>query len=222
MRISAHKISVGFTLIEMMVALTLSAITLSTVLIVGVALQRSFAATEAYSMSEGDQLRVEDYIALDCRRSSNAVVDNGSWTLSGGIYSWVSNPSGAQTLILTVPSYYDGSGNSVGPRLVPSGTSMVAQWGTGATTQISYYKSGNNFIRQVGTNPTQCAGGATWTNCAKIIATNVNNFTVLDSDMTTTVRCSITFLPTFTTSDSTTAATTVYANTFLRNPAARH
>jgi hypothetical protein len=222
MRISTHKIFLGFTIIEMMVGLTLSGIILSAVVIAGVALQRSFAAVEAYSISEGDQLRVQDYIAMDCRRSTNATVANGSWVLSGGTYSWVTDPSGPVTLTLTVPNYYDGSGNNVAPSFTPSGSSFAVKYGTGATTQISYYKSGNSFIRQVGTNPTLCTSGTAWTNCAKVIASNVNSFTVLPSDMTTTVRVSITFTPQFTTSDSASASTTVYANTFLRNPAARH
>jgi hypothetical protein len=222
MRISTNRISPGFTIVEMIVGMACASIIMAAVLTASVALQRSFAAVEAYSTSEGDQLRVEDYIAMDCRRSTNATVANGSWTLSGGVYSWVANASGALTLILTVPSYYDGSGNTVAPSFTPSGSTFNVQYGGGATTQVSYYKSGTSFIRQVGTNPTQCSSGATWTNCAKIIASNVDSFTVLPSDMTTTVRCSVTFLPTFTTNDTTSAATTVYANTFLRNPAARH
>ena len=202
----------------MLVGIACSSLILAAVLTAGVALQRSFAATEAYSVAEGDQLRVQDYIAMDCRRAINATVDTGSWVSSGGIYSWVSDPAGPVTLILTVPAYYNGTGNAQAPSF---GGGSAIQYGNGATTTISYYTSGTSFMRQVGTTPTQCAKGAVWTNCSKAIATNVNAFTVAPTDLTTTVSCSITFSPRFTTSNPRIEGTTVYANTFLRNAAAR-
>jgi type II secretory pathway component PulJ len=219
MKISLMKIFAGFTLIEMMLSVACSSLILAAVITAGVALQRSFAAVEAYSISEGDQLRVQDYIAMDCRRAIDATVDNGAWTNSGGTYSWVSNPSGPVTLMLTVPSYYDGSGNVQAPSFAAS---SAVQYGTGGTTTISYYMSGSNFTRQVGTNPTQCGTGVAWTNCSKAIATNVNSFSVTPTDLTTTVRCSVTFAPRFTNTNPGVAGTTVYANTFLRNAVARH
>ncbi|MBA3351078.1 MAG: hypothetical protein H0U23_01400 [Blastocatellia bacterium] len=117
----------GFSLVEQMVSLTCGLIVLAAVLIAGVALQRSFAAVEGYSTAEGDQLRVQDYIAMDCRRAVGGVV-------------------ASNTLTLSIPTYYDpGSKNPVDPQH-PTGGSI--QYGTG-TVPISYYRSGSNFIRQV-------------------------------------------------------------------------
>jgi type II secretory pathway component PulJ len=219
MKIWTKQSSAGFTLVEMMVSLGCASIIFAAVLTAGVALQRSFAAVEAFSMSEGDQLRVQDYIAMDCRRATNVTVDNGAWANSGGTWSWVSNPSGALTLIFTIPSYYDASGNVQAPSFTAGG---AIQYGTGGTTQISYYQSGTSFMRQIGTNATQCSTGAAWTNCARAIATNVNSFAVTAADLTTTVRCSITFSPKFTNPDTNANSTIVYANTFLRNATSRH
>ena len=218
MKIPTKRSLAAFTLVEMLVSVACSSIILAAVVTAGVALQRSFAAVEAYSISEGDQLRVQDYIAMDCRRATTALVDAGAWTNSGGTWSWVSNPSGTATLILTLPSYYDDSGNAQAPNFT---SSAALQYGTGGTTKISYYQSGTSFMRQVGTNATQCLAGAAWTNCSKAIATNVNSFTVTPTDLTSTVRCSVTFLPRFTNTNPGVTGTTVYANTFLRNAVAR-
>lgn len=228
---SKDKTWLGFTLVEMMMSVGCGSIVLAAVVAGGVSLQRSFAAVEGYSISEGDQLRVQDYIAMDCRRAvwgsvsglsgNTPAVDNGSW-VSG---SWVHNSSGPLTLILTVPNYYDSNGNPQAPQY----NSGVIQYG-GGTTPISYYQSGTSFMRQVGTSSSQCSTGSSWTNCAKRIATNIYNFNVTPPSQqiinNDTVTYSITFSPTFTTNPyaSTNAnvqATTVYANTFLRNPDAR-
>jgi hypothetical protein len=229
MKTPAKKTFAAFTLVEVLLSVACSSIILAAVITAGVALQRSFAAVEGYSIAEGDQLRVQDYIAMDCRRavsgnvtglsSNTPAVDNGSWVNIGGIGTWVHNTSGPVTLILSLPGYYDGSGNVQAPGF---NASAAIQYGSGNTTTISYYMSGTSFMRQVGTNPTQCAAGAAWNNCAKAIATNVNSFTVTPSDLTTTVRCTITFAPRFTNTNPGVAGTTVYANTFLRNAAARH
>jgi type II secretory pathway component PulJ len=219
MKMPAKKTFAAFTLVEVLLSVACSSIVLAAVITAGVALQRSFAAVEGYSIAEGDQLRVQDYIGMDCRRAIGATVDNGSWTNSGGTWSWTSNASGPATLMLTLPGYYDASGNVQAPSF---NASAAIQYGSGSNTTISYYMSGTSFMRQVGTNPTQCAVGAAWNNCSKAIATNVNSFTVTPSDLTTTVRCTVTFAPRFTNTNPGVAGTTVYANTFLRNAAARH
>ena len=183
---SGHQ-SGGFTLAEQMVSLSCGLILLATVLTAGVALQRSFAAVEGYSVAEGDQLRVQDYIAMDCRRAVGGAVANN-------------------TLTLTIPTYYDANNNPVDPTH-PAGGSI--QYGAG-TIPISYYQSGTRFIRQV--NGVESA-----------IATNVDSFTVTPQDLTSSVTCSVTFAPRFTTlaNPGPINGTTVFSNTFLRNAVAR-
>jgi Tfp pilus assembly protein PilW len=209
MKLLRNNARLGLTLIELMISTACSSLLLTAVISAGVALQRSFAAVEGYSLAEGDQLRVQDYIAMDCRRAVSATRDNGSWTYASNTWSWVSNPSGAATLILTVPNYYDVNGNSVDPSYNANGQ---IQYG-GATTTISYYKSGSNFMRQIGLDPTK----------ATPIATNVASFTVNEQDLTSRVTCSITFSPRFVylPGPGPINGTTVYSNTFLRNAVAR-
>jgi Tfp pilus assembly protein PilW len=209
MKLLRNNAQVGLTLVELMVTAACTSLMLTAVISAGVALQRSFAAVEGYSLAEGDQLRVQDYIAMDCRRAVSATRDNGSWTYASNSWSWVSDPSGAATLILAVPNYYDVNGDPVDPSYNANG---AIQYG-GATTTISYYKSGSNFMRQIGPDSTQ----------AKPIATNVASFTVTDQDLTSRVTCSITFSPRFVylPGPGPINGTTVYSNTFLRNAVAR-
>jgi Tfp pilus assembly protein PilW len=194
MKIFGKKLLCGFTLLEMLMSMGCGSLILATVVTAGVALQRSFAAVEGYSMSEGDQLRVLDYIAMDCRRALSATVS--------GI---------PPILTLTVPAYYDSNGNAVTPTF---NSTWGIQYGTGSTVTITYYQIGNNFVRSV-------TVGSTTTTAA--IATNVSTFAVTPQDLTSTVSCSITFSPRFTylPGPGPVAGTTVFCNTFLRNAAAR-
>src|SRR5690349_13548958 len=80
---------VAFTLIEMLMSMAGSSLVLTALVVGGVGLMRSFAAVEAYSFSDGDQLRVSDYIALDVRRAVTASVDANN------------------VLTITIPNYYD-------------------------------------------------------------------------------------------------------------------
>lgn len=228
----------AFTLVETITALACGTIVLAALLAMSISLQRSFAAVEGYSIAEGDQLRVQDYIAMDCRRATGGTlgalttpaVDNGSW-VSG---SWVHNSSGPVTLLVLVPNYYDLTGNppSGNPQAPYFDANGKIQYGNAGTTQISYYQSGSNFMRQVGTSSTVCTPGQVWgpttsppsPGCAKAIATNVSTFNVAPVDQSNNkVSCYITFTPRFTSlpGPGPIEATTVYSQTFLRNAVAR-
>jgi hypothetical protein len=180
----------------MLMTLASSSIVMAAVLVGGVALQRSFAAVEGYSIAQGDQLRVEDYIAMDCRRALLASVD------------------ASNTLTLTIPNYYDANNDkpkwSNAHAVAPTFTSNGAiQYGAGTTT-VKYYAAAATFVREV--NGT-----------ANVIARNVASFSVSPQDLTSCVSCSITFAPAFTSlpGPGPIAGTTVYCNTFLRNAVAR-
>ncbi len=224
MNITQNRTRSAFTLVETITAMACGTIVLAALLAMSISLQRSFAAVEGYSIAEGDQLRVQDYIAMDCRRATGGAlgalttpaVDNGSW-VSG---SWVHDSSKPVTLLLLVPNYYDANGDSQAPYFV---TGKI-QYGDAGTTPISYYQSGGSFMRQVGTSSAVCASGAAWTNCAKAIATNVSTFNVAPVDQSNNkVSCYITFTPRFTSlpGPAPIAGTTVYSQTFLRNAVAR-
>jgi Tfp pilus assembly protein FimT len=186
----------AFTLIEMLMTMAGSSIVLTALVIGGVGLMRSFAAVEGYSFSDADQLRVSDYIALDVRRALTASVDANN------------------VLTITIPNYYDANNSnpswSNAHALNPSFDADGAITYGAGTTMIRYYKLSSNFIREV--NGT-----------ANTIATNVSSFQVSSQDLTSSVSCSITFSPSFTTLEGPdpVTGTTIYSDTFLRNATAR-
>jgi len=193
-----HRSLVGkgaFTLVEAMMAMACGSFILAAVLTAGTALQRSFMAVQGYSVAEGDQLRVSDYIALDCRRAVSASVANN-------------------VLTLTLPQYYDNSGNPITPTFDANGK---IQYGSGTVT-VRYYTSGPNFVREV-TSP----GVSASTTATTVVASNVDSFTVSPQDLSSSVSCTITFAPRFTslTDPGPINGTTVFSSTFLRNAAAR-
>jgi len=196
MNLSTGRSASGLTLVEMLMTMASSSIVLAALIIGGVALQRSFAAMEGYSIAQGDQLRVSDYISMDVRRALTASVDNNN------------------ALTVIIPNYYDANNDnpkwSNAHAIAPSFDANGAIKYGGGTTTIKYYQLASNFIREV--NGT-----------ANIIARNVTSFTVSPQDLTSSVSCSITFAPTFTylPGPGPVSGTTVYSNTFLRNAIAR-
>ena len=155
----------------MLVSVSCGSLMLAAVLTAGIALQRSFAAVEGYSVSEGDQLRVLDYIAMDCRRALTA---------------WVAS----NTLTLTLPVYYNSATSAPN---TPTLTSGALSYGSGSVT-ITYSQSGNNFNRGI---VVKDSGGNTTSSGTTAIATNVASFTVTNVDLTSSLSCSIMFFPTF-------------------------
>jgi len=190
MKISGHAKLSALTLVDLMVSMACGLILLAAVIAAGVALERSCAAAESYRTAEGNQLRILDYVAMDARRCYSAAVT----TDANGIY----------TLTLTVPSMYDASGNLVDPQFDSNGA--IGYGNPPATTTIKYYQSGTNFVREiVGISTTA-------------IAANVADFTLTLQDLTSSVTCSITFLPKFASSGANnTAGTTLYCKAALRN-----
>ena len=193
MKLTAKKFLFGFTLVELMTSLSCGSFILAAVVAAGVSLQKSYAAFEGYSNAEADQLRVLDYIAMDCRRATTASI--GTVTVSNGTENITENQ-----LVLTLPAYYSSVDSTAVPNTPALGTSGVT-YGGGSTVTIKYYinyynasasGSGNMayFVREVVTSTTDNTTP---------IAKNVASFSVTDLNpaSTGTVTCWIMFFPTF-------------------------
>jgi len=161
----------------MMISLGASTLILAAVVTAGVALQKSYAAVEAYSADEANQLRVLDYIAMDCRRATGA-------SATPAPHAGVT----VSELSLTLPPYYTTNDNNAIPNAPGLSNGPLNLYGTNSVT-VKYYQNGSNFTREVVTS-----AGSTTTN----IATNVAAFSVNSSDLTKSVSCSIMFFPKFT------------------------
>ncbi len=150
----------GFTISELLVASSVSVVMVGIALIASISLQRSFNASLKYANSQADQARVLDYMAVDLRRSLTVSGSNGQ-------------------LLLTIPDYYDSSGNPRTPVVVNG----LAKYGT-TPLSVRYYVSGSSILRE--------AGGATTT-----IAENVEDFQFEFTDFGQVIEISLTYLPTF-------------------------
>jgi type II secretory pathway component PulJ len=177
MRIFTNKKCLGFTLVEMMMSLSCGTFILAAVIAASVSLQKSFTAMQSYSTIEGDQLRVLDYISMDCRRATAASVNNGALTL-------------------TMPVYYNSSSSPAYQAYTPTLSNGAVVYGSGSV-QITYAQSGTNFTREV---KVLNSGGGTVSDQTTPIARNVSTFTVnpiIQSNPWATVSCNIMFFPTF-------------------------
>jgi hypothetical protein len=223
-KISLRRSEAAFTLAETLVASAAAGLVLAALMASSVALQKSFAATEAYVTAEGDQLRFSDYVAMDCRRAVSVTASNGV-TING--------ISTNNVLTLKIPGYYDsydGKGNpypcpdtspAPSPASHPKDPDGTSHTYLGTQRVICYYAQGNRFYRDDIT-PNQVPTGTN--GVATVIANNVAGFNITEQDLLSTVSCTITFTPKFITTPSTSAVTgsTTHTVTFLRNAGARH
>lgn len=192
MRICTKRDILGLTLVEMMMSVGCGAFILAAIVVAGVAMQRSYAAVEAYSTAEADQLRVLDYIALDARRAIAVCVSNG-------------------VLTLTLPTYYsatDTTATANAPSVANvtvtacdgSTVTPVTYYASGGIININYQRTGTSFTREV---IVKNSSGTVTSDVITAIAKNVASFTVNDSiinngTQANSLSCSIMFFPTFT------------------------
>lgn len=93
MKLSSSRGENGFTLSEMLVALSIGAVALATTIAASVGLQKSLNAVDNYFTAHAQQIRIVDYLSRDVRRSYIA-------TITGS----------PQTVTCTTPEYLDTSG----------------------------------------------------------------------------------------------------------------
>jgi hypothetical protein len=129
MKLTRHLGQAGFTLLEMAMSVACGLMVIAAILTAGVALQRSYMAVEGYSIAEGDQLRVQDYIALDCRRAVSAAVANN-------------------TLTLLVPKYYSSTGVANSPSYTTAGAIVYG----GRTVQDAVTALGSSTVTSATAN----------------------------------------------------------------------
>jgi type II secretory pathway component PulJ len=127
----AKRGAVGFTLIETIIATAIAGVIIGAFLVSATSLQRSFTATQAYSASKRDQMRLTDYLALDLRRALTVQA----------------SATGSTILTVKVPDYYDANGN---PR-TPTINKLVADYGNpNAPVTVVYLKEGSSVYRREG------------------------------------------------------------------------
>ena len=128
----------AYTLVELMMATSMTAVIVVAVLSGIVTLQKSYTATEQYATGMADQQRLLDYLALDLRRAMTISTSATPWTLDAD----------GKGLQINVPDYY--RFNVSDPQhLFPIANDPIYD----SITGTSYYNSGGAVANVAGVMP---------------------------------------------------------------------
>lgn len=105
----------GFTLVEMLLAVSIGSLMMAAIVAASVCLQRSFAAVDSYFASHIQQVRIIDYLSRDVKRSYI-----------------VTTSTDLQTVTCTLPNYLIDNGSNQPTRATPTlslvGNKIVANY----------------------------------------------------------------------------------------------
>ena len=199
---SLPKIS-GFTLYELLVAMSISSVVVGAAMTSGIALQKSFKAVDSYFGTHMQQIRIIDYLSRDVKR--------------GLIVTTSVSP---QSVTVKIPNYLIQSGDAeaiadpslVGTPRTPTITSTPSglQVNYGSISTIVYSVNGNSIVR--------IENGVVTT-----IASSTDQLvpTTTDVELANTeyTKSSATFMPIFTSwgSEAKKSGTALYSTSYLRN-----
>jgi prepilin-type N-terminal cleavage/methylation domain-containing protein len=199
---SSPKIT-GFTLYELLVAMSISSVVVGAAMTSGIALQKSFKAVDSYFGTHMQQIRIIDYLSRDVKR--------------GLIVTTSVSP---QSVTVTIPNYLIKSGDPeaiANPSLVGTPRSPTItytpsglQVNYGSTSTVVYSVEGNSIVR--------IENGVVTT-----IASSTDQLvpTTTDVELANTeyTKSSVTFMPIFTSSGSEAkrTGTALYTTSYLRN-----
>jgi prepilin-type N-terminal cleavage/methylation domain-containing protein len=204
MTLKSLQKTAGFTLCEMLVAVSISSIVLAAAIASSVSLQKCFGAIDNYFATHMQQVRVVDYLSRDVNRGLS-----------------VTTSVDLQSVSITVPNYIIQAGDpeAVGnPSLIGTPrTPTVAFTSTGS--QINYGASTSTVVYALNnTSILRTENGAVTT-----IASSTDQLIPQTTDVelanTEYTRTAVTFMPTFTMSGSPAAraGTSLYGTAYLRN-----
>src|SRR5437764_14363599 len=200
---TSHAIA-GFTLSEMLVSLSLSAIVLAAAITSGVSLQKSFAAVDNYFTTHMQQIRIIDYLNRDVKR---------------GLI--VTTSVDLQSVTMNLPNYIIQSGDPeaiANPALVGTPRTPTISYNSSGW-QVSYSRSTTTAVYTIsGTSITRTENGVV-TTIASSTDQLVPSTTDVELKNTECATTSVTFSPIFTSNGSVASrtGTSLYATAYLRN-----
>lgn len=104
---NGRRLRSGFTLVELMFAMTIGAIILGIFTYAGIGISSNLSATERYIVGVANENRIMDYVAADLRRAVRASVLIGSTSTplknTGNTTYGITDTT---TLVLSLPDYY--------------------------------------------------------------------------------------------------------------------
>ena len=194
----------GFTLSEMLVAVSISLIVLAAAVASSISLQKSFSAVDNYFATHMQQVRIVDYLSRDVNRGLS-----------------VTTSVDLQTLTVNVPNYIIQAGDSeaVGnpsligtprtPTVDPTSSGLQINYG-GSTSTVVYSLSNSSILR------TENGAVTTIASSTDQLIPQTTDVELANTEYTSTA---VTFMPTFTMAGSPAAraGTSLYGTAYLRN-----
>ena len=127
----------GWTLTELMMAVTISSVMVAGLLVGAVSIQRSYFASRHHVDSQAQQIRLMDYMNLDLRRALSVTTES-------------------ERLIIKIPDFYDDRGEPRDPQIV-RGQAIYAT----TPKTVEYFREGSAVYRKEGSTRTQLATDVT-------------------------------------------------------------
>jgi prepilin-type N-terminal cleavage/methylation domain-containing protein len=128
----------GFTLTELSISVAIFSIVSIGLLMGFTSLERSYTATNAYTINHADQLRISDYLAVDLRRA-------------------VAVEAAQNDTSIYIPGYYDANSAVQTPTLDGNGSVYYGE--KGSSVKIRYYLADGSVYRQQGNSPAVVLAG---------------------------------------------------------------
>jgi len=194
----------GFTLSEMLVAVSISSIVLAAAVASSVSLQKSFSAADNYFATHMQQVRIVDYLSRDVNRGFS-----------------VTTSVDLQTVTVNLPNYIIQAGDpeAVGnSSLIGTPRSPTVSYTSGAA-QINYGTSTSTVVYSVNNNSILRTENGAVTNIATSTDQLIPQTTDVELANTEYASTAVTFMPIFTMSGSPAArtGTSLYGTAYLRN-----
>jgi len=194
----------GFTLGEMLVAVSVSSIVLAAAIASSVSLQKSFNAVDNYFATHIQQVRVVDYLSRDVNRGFS-----------------VTTSVDLQTVTVNLPNYIIQAGDpeAVGnSSLIGTPRSPTVSYASGAA-QINYGTSTSTVVYSVSNNSIRRTENGAVTTIASSTDQLIPQSTDVELANTEYTSTAVTFMPIFTMSGSPAArtGTSLFSTAYLRN-----
>jgi len=204
MKLKSLPRTAGFTLGEMLVAVSVSSIVLAAAIASSVSLQKSFNAVDNYFATHIQQVRVIDYLSRDVNRGFSVTTSVDLQTVTVNVPNYIIQAGDPEAV---------GNASLIGTPRTPtvSYTSGAAQINYGTSTSTVVYSVSNSSILRT-------ENGAVTT-----IASSTDQLVPQSTDVELTnteyIRAAVTFMPIFTMSGSPAArtGTSLFSTAYLRN-----
>ena len=194
----------GFTLSELLVAVSISSIVLAAAVASSISLQKSFSAVDNYFATHMQQVRIVDYLSRDVNRGLS-----------------VTTSVDLQTLTVDVPNYIIQAGDLeavANPSLIGTPRTPTVAY-TSSGLQINYGASTSTVVYSLSNSSILRTENGAVTTIASSTDQLIPQTTDVELANTEYTRTAVTFMPIFTMSGSPAArtGTSLYGTAYLRN-----